>query len=184
MIVEDVHWVDEATLDLLRYTGRRISGLPVLALVSYRDDQVKPYDPLQIVIGDLATLASTHHLVVPPLSRSAVAALVGPDGLDPDRVYRLTGGNAFFIGEVLAAGDGIVSPTVRDAVRGRVARLSNRGQRAWTHAHPPMLFGEMFMEIPAANRYEIPASYALHAWLWQDNPSGVFAAFNPDVACA
>jgi hypothetical protein len=49
--------------------------------------------------------------------------------------------------------------------------------------HPPMLFGEMFMEIPAPNRYEIPAFYALHAWIWQDNPAGTFAPFNPAVAC-
>lgn len=49
--------------------------------------------------------------------------------------------------------------------------------------HPPMLFGEMFMEILAPNRYEIPAFYALHAWIWQDNPSGTFKAFNPNVSC-
>ncbi|HEX9635722.1 MAG TPA: hypothetical protein VGB34_09620 [Candidatus Limnocylindria bacterium] len=49
--------------------------------------------------------------------------------------------------------------------------------------HPPMLFDEMFMEIPAPNRYEIPAFYALHAWVWQDNPAGTFKAFNPDVSC-
>lgn len=54
---------------------------------------------------------------------------------------------------------------------------------AWTEEHPPMLFGEMFMEVPAPNRYEIPAFYALHAWIWQDNPAGVLAAFNPDVSC-
>jgi hypothetical protein len=49
--------------------------------------------------------------------------------------------------------------------------------------HPPMLFGEMFMEILAPNRYEIPAFYALHAWIWQDNPAGTFAPFNPTVSC-
>lgn len=54
---------------------------------------------------------------------------------------------------------------------------------AWTEGHPPMLFGEMFMEVPEPNRYEIPAFYALHAWIWQDNPAGIFAAFNPNVAC-
>jgi hypothetical protein len=53
----------------------------------------------------------------------------------------------------------------------------------WTGAHAPMLFGEMFMEVPAPNRYEIPAFYALHAWIWQDNPTDTFAAFNPDVTC-
>lgn len=48
----------------------------------------------------------------------------------------------------------------------------------------PMLFGEMFMLVEEPNRYELPSFYALHAWVWKDNPSGTFAAFNPDVACA
>lgn len=48
----------------------------------------------------------------------------------------------------------------------------------------PMLFGEMFMLVDEPNRYELPAFYALHAWIWRDNPSGTFASFNPDVSCA
>jgi hypothetical protein len=48
----------------------------------------------------------------------------------------------------------------------------------------PMLFGEMFMLVDEPNRYELPAFYALHAWIWKDNPSGTFASFNPDVTCA
>jgi hypothetical protein len=47
----------------------------------------------------------------------------------------------------------------------------------------PMLFDEMFMLVEEPNRYELPAFYALHAWVWRDNPDGIFAAFNPDVAC-
>jgi hypothetical protein len=47
----------------------------------------------------------------------------------------------------------------------------------------PMLFDEMFMLVEEPNRYELPAFYALHAWVWQDNPDGVFANFNPDVSC-
>jgi hypothetical protein len=41
----------------------------------------------------------------------------------------------------------------------------------------------MFMSTGEANRYQIPAFYSLHVWLWQTNPSGTFAAFNPDVSC-
>jgi hypothetical protein len=48
----------------------------------------------------------------------------------------------------------------------------------------PMLFGEMFMLVEEPNRYELPAFYALHAWIWKENPSGTFASFNPDVTCA
>ena len=54
----------------------------------------------------------------------------------------------------------------------------------WPSEHPPMLFGEMFMEVPVPNRYLIPAPFwALHAWVWEDNPAGTFAAFNPAVSC-
>jgi hypothetical protein len=54
---------------------------------------------------------------------------------------------------------------------------------AWTGADPPTLFGEEFMFTPAPNRYEIPAFWALHAWIWEGNPTGTFAPFNPNVAC-
>lgn len=54
---------------------------------------------------------------------------------------------------------------------------------AWTGAEPPMLFGKMFMFTPAPNRYEIPAFYSLHVWLWKDNPAGLFKPFNRRVSC-
>lgn len=53
----------------------------------------------------------------------------------------------------------------------------------WTGEHDPMLFGEMFMYVGEPNRYELPPFYALHVWLWEDNPAGTFAAFNPNVSC-
>jgi hypothetical protein len=54
----------------------------------------------------------------------------------------------------------------------------------WPSEHAPMLFGEMFMEVTVPNRYEIPAPFwALHAWVWEDNPAGTFANFNPAVSC-
>jgi hypothetical protein len=57
---------------------------------------------------------------------------------------------------------------------------------AWDTAHPgvlPNLFGMDFMETGFPNRYAIPAFYSLHVWLWQFNPSGLFAPFNPRVSC-
>ncbi len=51
------------------------------------------------------------------------------------------------------------------------------------NAAPPSLFGEEFMLVEEPNRYELPSFYALHAWIWKENPSGTFAAFNPDVTC-
>ena len=56
---------------------------------------------------------------------------------------------------------------------------------AWdaTHSSVPRLFGEPFMLTGADNRYGLPAFYSLHAWVWQHNPAGTFAMFNPDVTC-
>jgi hypothetical protein len=56
---------------------------------------------------------------------------------------------------------------------------------AWdaTHNHPPKLFGQRFHETPVGNRYDLPAFYALHAWVWQDNPDGMFEDWNPLVEC-
>jgi hypothetical protein len=61
-------------------------------------------------------------------------------------------------------------------------------ERAWEDANgeaalAPMLFGEAFMPTDAPNRYEIPAFYALHAWLFEPNPDGTFQPFNANVAC-
>jgi len=56
---------------------------------------------------------------------------------------------------------------------------------AWdeANAEPPMLFDQMFMLVEEPNRYELPSFYALHVWIWKDNPSGLYDNFNPDVIC-
>jgi hypothetical protein len=55
---------------------------------------------------------------------------------------------------------------------------------AWHGASKPALFGTDFDEIPAGNRYGLPAFYALHAWIWKPNPSGMLHAWNPRVDCS
>ncbi len=124
LVVEDAHWADEATLDVLRLLARRVGSLRALALVSYRDTELARGDPLSLVIGELATTEAIQRLRVDPLSCTAVAALAEPQGLDADRLYRRTGGNAFFVSEAIAVGDEALPETVRDAVLARVARLS------------------------------------------------------------
>ena len=51
------------------------------------------------------------------------------------------------------------------------------------HTQPPRLFGQTFQAGGADNRYGIPAYYALHLWLWDHNPSGLFEDWNPTVRC-
>jgi len=121
-VFEDVHWADEATLDLLRFIGRRLASAPSLLIVTYRDDEVRA--PLQIVLGDLASLGGVAQLKLSPLSEEAVATLARERGVDPVRLYRRTAGNPFFVTEVLAAEAGGIPLTVRDAILARAGRLS------------------------------------------------------------
>jgi predicted ATPase len=130
VVLEDVHWADEATLDLLRFLVRRLRSTHALLVVTFRDDEVAANRPLQAAIGELATLGTVRRLVLPPLSVEAVRELAGDAGLDPAELHRRTGGNPFFVTEVLAAG-GVGTPsTVRDAVLARTARLGGAAREA------------------------------------------------------
>jgi DNA-binding CsgD family transcriptional regulator/tetratricopeptide (TPR) repeat protein len=129
VVMEDVHWADEATCDLLLYLGRRVTELPVLVLVTYRDEEVAAEHPLRVVVGTLATAPGVERLRVPPLSPAGVAELAAPFGADADRLFEATGGNPFYVTEVLAASGQALPPTVCDAVLARAARLSPAARR-------------------------------------------------------
>jgi len=122
LVFEDVHWADEATLDLIKFLGRRLNALGILLVVSYRDDEVGQRHPLRAVIGDLPP-ASLRRLELAPLSADAVAWLAASVGRSPAGIYATTCGNPFFITEVLASNDDKVPATVRDAVMARLVRL-------------------------------------------------------------
>ncbi len=124
-VVEDVHWADEATVDLLRFLGRRLRDAGVLLIVTYRDDGLAPDDPLRLALGDLATQRSTRRVGLPPLSADAVRDLAGGSELEAAELYRLTGGNPFYVTEVVQAGMAEVPPSARDAVLARAGRLSS-----------------------------------------------------------
>lgn len=130
MVVEDVHWADEATLDLLRYLGRRVNATPAMIVATYRNDEIGPDHPVRHLIGDLATAESVRRIVVEPLSESAVRELAGDAIADPTYLHRITGGNPFYVTEVLASGGEGIPLTVRDAVLARVRRLPPEGRRA------------------------------------------------------
>src|SRR4051812_9666337 len=124
LVLEDLHWADEATLDVLRLLARRVEAAPALVIASYRDDELDRDHPLRIVLGELAPRDTVERLRVEPLSRAAVATLAETRGIDAGELHRTTGGNPFFVSEVLAAGDEAIPATVRDAVLARAARLS------------------------------------------------------------
>ena len=128
VVIEDVHWADEATVDLLRFLGRRLRNASVLLVVTYRDESLTTTDPLRVALGELASHRSTRRIWLAPLSPDAVRVLASECGLDAGELHRLTAGNPFFVTEVVRAGMGAIPPSARDAVLARVVRLSGESR--------------------------------------------------------
>jgi DNA-binding CsgD family transcriptional regulator len=124
VVVEDVHSADGATLDVLRFLARRLRTVPALLVATYRDDAIAADHPLRMLMGDVAAFPTVRRLPLAPLSPGAVAILARGSGLDPDELFRRTGGNPFFVTEIVAAGTLSIPETARDAVLARAARLS------------------------------------------------------------
>lgn len=122
LVIEDVHWADAATLDLVRFLGRRIAASPALLVLTYRDDEVDRAAGLRTVLGGLPTRLTTR-LPLAPLSPAAVMDLSDAAGRDGAELHAVTGGNPFFVSEVLSHPGERVPATVRDAVLGRAAAL-------------------------------------------------------------
>jgi predicted ATPase len=123
VVFEDVHWADQATLDVLGLLGRRIESFPVLLVATYRDELDRGH-PLRAVLGELPG-GGARRLKLLPLSSSAVATLAERSGVDAERLYRQTAGNPFFVTEVLASGGEEMPQSVRDAVLAHASRLSS-----------------------------------------------------------
>ena len=126
LIFEDVHWADDATLDFLKFLGRRILALRTLLLISYRSDEVDHGHSLTQVLGELPA-TRTVRVDLEPLSRAGVAALCADSEFEPDELYDTTRGNPFFVSELLAHGkqaDTPIPASVRDAVNARLNRLA------------------------------------------------------------
>ena len=122
VVFEDVHWADEATLDLIKFLGRRIHQTAALFILTYRDDEIGKDHPLRYVLGDLPARTVTR-IALPSLSAAGVAALASAAHRPAEQLYATTGGNPFFVTEVLASATPGVPVTVRDAVLARVSRL-------------------------------------------------------------
>lgn len=128
IIGEDAQWADSISLEFLRFMARRAAQAPVLFVITYRDDELGPDHPLRLMLGDLASSGVAPRMTLSPLSREGVAQLAGGSGRDLDELYQLTGGNPFFVNQVLAAEEGEIPATVTDAVLARAARLPSEAR--------------------------------------------------------
>jgi len=124
VVIEDAHWADNATLDLLRYLGRRISFLKVALIISFRDDEINYRHPLAQVLGDLPQ-TSTSRIALEPLSPDGVRELANASGHDEGNLHDITAGNPFFVTELLAGVNkhDRIPASIRDAVNSRLNRL-------------------------------------------------------------
>ena len=123
LVLEDLHWADEATLDVLRLLARRVGSVPALVIASYRADELDRLPQLRVVLGELPDRPA--RMKVAPLSTEAVSVLARRHDVDVGQLYERTGGNPFFVTEVLEAGAEQIPETVRDAVLGRALRLTS-----------------------------------------------------------
>ncbi len=126
-VIEDVHWADDATLDLIKYLGRRIGRVPAALVVTYRSDEVNLEHPLRQVMGDVPPDV-IRRIDVARLSGSAVTQLAGSATRGAE-VFSLTGGNPFLVSEFLAAPSTDVPATITDAVLARMARLGDEASK-------------------------------------------------------
>ena len=133
LVIEDAHWADDATLDLLRHLARRVHRLRALVLVTFRSEEAVGSHPLRVLFGDVTSASGVRRIDLNPLSPDGVRTLLeeaAPEGrdqpwADAEELHRVTGGNPFFVTEVIAAGAEDALPrSVREAVLSRAARLT------------------------------------------------------------
>jgi DNA-binding CsgD family transcriptional regulator/tetratricopeptide (TPR) repeat protein len=124
LVVEDVHWADDATLDALRYLIRRIAQLPAVLVLTYRDDELGREHALGSLLGQASRSDRVRRLPLRRLSADAVRRLSTDSPLDAADLFELTSGNPFFVHELLVSAPAErVPPSVADAVLARVRRL-------------------------------------------------------------
>jgi DNA-binding CsgD family transcriptional regulator/tetratricopeptide (TPR) repeat protein len=123
VVLEDVHWADESTLDFFRFIGRRIQRTGALMIATYREEELSPAHPVRRALGEL----TGRHVIrtrLAPLSAAAVAEMAKSTGRDAALLHQITDGNPFFVSEALAYPGERVPETVRDAVLSRLMRCS------------------------------------------------------------
>jgi DNA-binding CsgD family transcriptional regulator/tetratricopeptide (TPR) repeat protein len=129
LLIEDIHWADDATLDLLRYLGRRIREMPILIVATFRNDEAPSQSRLASLWSDMPRDCS-QRIELQPLSAAAIAALAGQHGHHSSRqILEVTGGNPFHVTEFLAGDGAAVPQRVRDATLARSSRLTPHARR-------------------------------------------------------
>jgi DNA-binding CsgD family transcriptional regulator len=132
LVVDDLHWADQGTVDLLRFLLRRLGTTRSLVVGTARDDEIAAGHPLRALLGDAARSTDASSIGVRPLSVGAVAALAADRGVDASWLHRVTGGNPFYVVEMLDRDGHDLPGSVRDAI---LARTTDLDPDAWDLLH-------------------------------------------------
>jgi DNA-binding CsgD family transcriptional regulator len=155
-VLDDLHWADQGTVDLLRFVLRRLSQTRSLVIGTVRDEELGVDHPLRVLLGDVARSPRAATLTLPPLTVEGVRGLVGDRGVDAARLHDVTGGNPFFVCEMLDHEGDDLPTSVRDAV---LARTSGLDPAAWDllnlltcspGAIPDHLLADLAVTLPAS----------------------------------
>ena len=130
LVFEDIHWADEATLDFIKFLSRRINRTRCLFVLTYRDNEIHQQHPFRKIPGDLVPGAYSH-LLLSPLSRQAVKRMADEKGYDAEDVYTISGGNPFYVHEILANYSPGVPDNIKNAILAVYDRQEEYTKKAW-----------------------------------------------------
>jgi DNA-binding CsgD family transcriptional regulator len=130
IVFEDIHWADEATLDFIKFLARRITQLRCLFILTYRGEEIHSNHPLRNLLGQLNPDSFTR-LQLPPLSRQAVEKLAGEKGYNGEDVYSISGGNPFYVNEILASYSTGVPDNIKDSILSVYNRNDGITKQIW-----------------------------------------------------
>jgi ATP/maltotriose-dependent transcriptional regulator MalT len=129
IIIEDIHWADEATLDFIKFFARRITRIHCLVILSYRDNEILANHPLRNLLGQLSPDSFTR-VQLSPLSKQAVEKMAQERGYKGEDVFSISGGNPFYVTEILAS----YSPGVPDNIKDSIISVYNRQEKGTRNA--------------------------------------------------
>ena len=169
LIVEDLHWADRTTLDLVAFLVRGLQGTRVLLVLTYRSDEVDRRSPLRPLLSGWERQRGVERLQLERFDRRETAAQVGailgalPEPGLVDLIYDRSEGNAFFVEELVrtvrdGAAEHELPPSLRDVLLSRAEGLSRPAQRLLRTAAvagrwvPERLLAEV-AAVPAAQLY-------------------------------
>ena len=130
VVFEDVHWADEATLDFVKFFARRINQTRCLFILTWRDDEIVGQHPLRNVLGHLVPGTFTR-VLLEPLSITAVQQMAEKRGYNGEDVYSISGGNPFYVNEILAHYSPGIPDNIKDSILAIYNDLSDDTKETW-----------------------------------------------------